>query len=52
MQQIVRLRQDCQKQWGSAYSDRRFHDELLALGSVPFVLARAKLLNQPVPDLP
>lgn len=49
--QIVRLREDYRKKMGAAYSDRDFHDKLLAVGSVPFVFARAKLLGEPVPDL-
>jgi uncharacterized protein (DUF885 family) len=36
---------------GAAFTDRDFHDKLLAVGSVPFVFARAKLLGEPVPDL-
>jgi uncharacterized protein (DUF885 family) len=32
------------------FSERRFHDELLALGSVPYVFARAKMSGEPVPD--
>lgn len=51
-QQILKLRQDCRQAWGSHYSDRRFHDELLAVGSIPLVLVRAKVLGQPVPKLP
>ena len=35
---------------GADYSKRRFHDELLALGSVPYVFARAEMLGEPVPD--
>ena len=50
-QQILKLKQDCRKAWGPNYSDRRFHDELLAVGSIPLVLVRAKLLNEPVPNL-
>ena len=49
--QIVRLREDYKKLRGAAYTDRDFHDRLLAVGSVPFVFARAKLLGEPVPDL-
>jgi hypothetical protein len=36
---------------GVAYTDRDFHDRLLAVGSVPYVFARAKLLGEPIPDL-
>ena len=49
--QIVQLREDYKKKMGSAYTDRDFHDRLLAVGSIPYVLARAKLLGEPVPDL-
>lgn len=49
--QILRLKEDCRKKWGEAYSERRFHDEFLAVGSVPVVFARAKLLGEPLPDL-
>lgn len=50
--QILRLRQDCRKKWGAKYSARRFHDELLRVGSIPFVFARAKMLGESVPDFP
>jgi len=50
-QQILKLKRDCRAAWGPKYSDRRFHDELLAVGSIPLVLVRAKLLGQPVPEL-
>lgn len=49
--QILQLREDYKKKMGAAYTDRDFHDRLLAVGSVPFVFARAKLLGEPVPDL-
>ena len=49
--QILQLRTDYKKKMGSAYSDRDFHDKFLAVGSVPIVFARAKLLGEPVPDL-
>ncbi len=50
-EQILALKEDCRARWGSAFSERRFNDELLALGSVPFVFARAKLLGEPVPGI-
>lgn len=50
-QQILKLKQDCRKKWGPKYSDRRFHDELLAVGSIPLVLVRAKLLGERVPEI-
>ena len=49
-EQILALKRDAKARWGAAYSERRFNDELLALGSVPYVFARAKLLGEPVPD--
>jgi hypothetical protein len=49
-EQILALKADCRARWGHAFSERRFNDELLALGSVPYVFARAKLLGEPVPD--
>lgn len=48
-EQILALKGDYRKKLGAAYSERRFHDELLALGSVPYVFARAKMLGEPVP---
>jgi hypothetical protein len=48
-EQILQLKADYKARLGGAYSERRFHDELLALGSVPLVFARAKLLGEPVP---
>jgi hypothetical protein len=49
-EQILALKEDYRKKLGAGYSERRFNDELLALGSVPFVFARAKMLGEPVPD--
>jgi len=48
-EQILALKRDAKAAWGARYSERRFNDELLALGSVPYVFARAKLLGEPVP---
>lgn len=48
-EQILALKRDAKAKWGKDYSERRFNDELLALGSVPYVFARAKLLGEPVP---
>ena len=48
-EQILALKADYRKKMGEQYSERRFHDELLALGSVPYVFARAKMLGEPVP---
>ena len=49
-EQILALKRDVRAKLGAAYSERRFNDELLALGSVPYVFARAKMLGEPVPD--
>lgn len=49
-EQILALKADYKKKLGARYSERRFHDELLALGSVPYVFARARMLGEPVPD--
>ena len=48
-EQILALKAAAKKKWGARYSERRFHDELLALGSVPYVFARAKMLGERVP---
>jgi uncharacterized protein (DUF885 family) len=48
-QQILALKADYRRKLGAAYSERRFNDELLALGSVPYVFARARMLGEPVP---
>ncbi len=48
-QQLVDLRRECRAKWGASYSERRFHDAVLAEGSIPVALIRAKLLGEPVP---
>ena len=48
-EQILALKADYKRLRGSAYSEREFNDQLLALGSVPYVFARAKMLGEPVP---
>ena len=48
-EQILALKADYRRKMGAAYSERRFNDELLALGSVPYVFARARMLGEPVP---
>ncbi|MBI4349705.1 MAG: DUF885 domain-containing protein [Elusimicrobia bacterium] len=50
-QQILALREEYRRKLGAAYSDRRFHDALLAEGSIPVALIRAKLLGEPVPGV-
>ncbi|TBR17092.1 DUF885 domain-containing protein [bacterium] len=47
--QLLALREAYRKKLGPAYTDRAFHDALLAEGSVPVALIRAKLLGEPVP---
>jgi len=49
--QIVALKEAYKKKMGAKYSDRAFNDALLAEGSVPIALIRAKLLGEKVPDL-
>jgi hypothetical protein len=49
-EEILALKDAYKKKVGRAYSERTFNDELLALGSVPYVFARAKMLGEPVPD--
>lgn len=49
--QILALRADYRRKLGHAYTERRFHDALLSLGSIPFVFARCKLLGERVPDI-
>ena len=49
--QILELKEAYRKKLGDAYSDRAFHDALLAEGSIPLALIRAKLLGEPVPGL-
>ena len=48
-EQILALKADYRRKLGAQYSERRFNDELLALGSVPYVFARAKMLGERVP---
>jgi hypothetical protein len=50
-EQILALKDDCRTRWGAGFNERRFNDELLALGSVPYVFARAKLLGEAVPGI-
>jgi uncharacterized protein (DUF885 family) len=48
-EQIMKLKADYKAKMGNRYSERAFNDALLALGSVPYVFARAKMLGEPVP---
>jgi uncharacterized protein (DUF885 family) len=44
---IMKLREDYKAKTGSAYSLRRFHDELLGNGTVPLWLHRSLMLGDP-----
>lgn len=48
--QILELRDAYREKLGVAYADRGFHDALLAEGSIPLTLIRAKLLGEAVPE--
>lgn len=50
--QIIALREAYKQKLGNTYTDRGFHDAFLAEGSIPIALIRAKLLGEPIPDLP
>jgi len=50
--EILQLRDDARAKAGAAWDERAFHDAFLAAGSIPIALIRAKLLGEPVPDLP
>jgi uncharacterized protein (DUF885 family) len=50
-EQILALKAAVKAKLGAAYTEKKFNDDLLALGSIPYVFARAKLLGEPVPDL-
>lgn len=50
--QIIALRDAVAAREGAAFDERRFHDAFLAEGSIPIALIRAKMLGEPVPDLP
>jgi len=49
--QIGELKEAYRRKLGAAYTDRAFHDALLAEGSIPIALIRAKLLGEPGPGL-
>ena len=44
-EQLLQLRQDCEQAWGSEYSKKRFHNELLQYGSMPVALIRKLMLK-------
>lgn len=48
--QIREVKEAYQKKLGDTYTDRKFHDALLAEGSIPIALIRSKLLGEPVPE--
>lgn len=49
--QILAIKDAYKAKLGAAYSERKFHDALLAEGSIPLALIRAKMLGEPVPGL-
>jgi hypothetical protein len=48
--QIVRLKEEMKRRLGPKFDERAFHDALLAEGSVPLALVRAKMLGEPIPE--
>jgi hypothetical protein len=48
--QILELKAAYREKLGAEYTERKFHDALLAEGSIPLALIRAKLLGEPVPE--
>lgn len=48
--QLLDLRREYQAKRGAAYQLREFNDAVLAEGSIPVALIRAKLLGEPVPE--
>jgi len=49
-EQILSLKAAYKAKMGKRYSEKLFNDQLLSLGSVPYVFARAKMLGEPIPD--
>jgi hypothetical protein len=47
--QILELKVAYREKLGAEYTERKFNDALLAEGSIPVALIRAKLLGEPVP---
>ncbi len=47
--QLLDLRRAYRAKMGAAYSERGFNDAVLAEGSIPVALIRAKLLGEPIP---
>jgi hypothetical protein len=48
--QILQLKAAYREKLGADFTERKFHDALLAEGSIPLTLIRAKLLGEPVPE--
>ena len=48
--QILELKDAYRRKLGPEYTERKFNDALLAEGSIPIALIRAKLLGEPVPE--
>jgi len=48
--QILELKAAYREKLGAEFTERGFHDALLAEGSIPLALIRAKLLGEPVPE--
>jgi uncharacterized protein (DUF885 family) len=48
--QILELKAAYREKLGPEYTERKFNDALLAEGSIPVALIRAKLLGEPVPE--
>jgi len=48
--QILELKNAYRRKLGPAFTERKFNDALLAEGSIPVALIRAKLLGAPVPE--
>lgn len=47
--QLVALREELRARQGAAFDERAFHDAVLAEGSIPVALIRAKLLGEALP---
>jgi uncharacterized protein (DUF885 family) len=48
---LLKLRRDCKEQQGSKYSQRAFHDQLLANGTATFGVHRQLMLGDSTGDL-
>ena len=45
------LRRDIEKEWGSKFDLKTYHDKILSFGSPPVQMVRALLLDEPIPSL-